>query len=191
MILWLTYLKRVVHNLLMSDLPIHLKMKGNKINMERYPVYHSLYDDFFWMENFGYPMFQRHIAAASVWGLIALRLADKKFLPFDYSYTAYASEPPGTISLSKSTKILEDEVLGTDVSFTPMYNSIEMLKKAAIKIGSERKALEDQSWTCKWRTDSLKIRDLNDRLMMAERALTDRDELFQRNCYKHLEIGGV
>ncbi|KAJ0986389.1 hypothetical protein J5N97_004745 [Dioscorea zingiberensis] len=148
---------------------------------EGYPVYHSLYDDFFWMENFGDPMFQRHIAAASVWGLIALRLADEKFLPFDY--TAYASE------LQRSTKILEDEVSGTDVSFAPLYNSIEILKKAAIKIGSERKALEDQSWTSKWRTDSLKIRDLNDRLIMAERALTDRDGLFQRNWYKHLVYG--
>uniref|UniRef100_A0A368UIK9 Peptidase M28 domain-containing protein n=1 Tax=Glycine max TaxID=3847 RepID=A0A368UIK9_SOYBN len=55
-----------------------------------YPVYHSLYDDFVWMEKFGDPMFQRHVAAASVWGLVALWLADEEFLPFDY--LSYAKE---------------------------------------------------------------------------------------------------
>lgn len=27
-----------------------------------YPVYHSMYDDFIWMEKFGDPMFHRHVA---------------------------------------------------------------------------------------------------------------------------------
>jgi N-acetylated-alpha-linked acidic dipeptidase len=27
-----------------------------------YAVYHSLYDDFIWMEKFGDPLFQRHVA---------------------------------------------------------------------------------------------------------------------------------
>ncbi|KAK8991444.1 hypothetical protein V6N11_062457 [Hibiscus sabdariffa] len=53
-----------------------------------FPVYHSMYDDYTWTENFGDPMFKRNIAAASVWGLVALRLADEEFLPFNYhSYT--------------------------------------------------------------------------------------------------------
>lgn len=47
-------------------------------------------------------------------------------------------------------------------------------------------AMEDQSWIPNWRTDSLKVRELNDRLMMAERAFTDPDGLFQRTWYKHL-----
>ncbi|KAF2285189.1 hypothetical protein GH714_038992 [Hevea brasiliensis] len=54
-----------------------------------YPVYHSMYDDFVWMKKFGDPMFQRHIAAASVWGLVALQLADEEFLPFNYLSYAY------------------------------------------------------------------------------------------------------
>lgn len=27
-----------------------------------YPVYHSMYDDYVWMEKFGDPMFHRHVA---------------------------------------------------------------------------------------------------------------------------------
>ena len=34
--------------------------------------------------------------------------------------------------------------------------------------------------------DPLKVRELNDRLMMAERAFADRDGLFERPWYKHL-----
>lgn len=49
-----------------------------------------MYDDFTWMEKFGDPMFQRHVAMASVLGLVALRLADEEFLPFNY--ISYASE---------------------------------------------------------------------------------------------------
>ncbi|KAG5547396.1 hypothetical protein RHGRI_013174 [Rhododendron griersonianum] len=49
-----------------------------------YPVYHSMYDDFTWMKKFGDPMFHRHVAAASVWGLVALKLADEELLPFNY-----------------------------------------------------------------------------------------------------------
>lgn len=36
---------------------------------------------------------------------------------------------------------------------------------------------------------ALKARELNDRLMMAERALTDRDGLSGRTWYKHLVYG--
>ncbi|KAJ0031469.1 hypothetical protein Pint_13290 [Pistacia integerrima] len=37
-----------------------------------------------------------------------------------------------------------------------------------------------------WRKDHSRVRELNDRLMMAERAFTDRDGLSGRPWYKHL-----
>src|ERR1051326_8240333 len=58
-----------------------------------YGVYHSAYDSFYWMDHFGDPGFQYHVAAAQVWGTMALRLADADGLPFDY--TDYASEIRG------------------------------------------------------------------------------------------------
>nr|XP_029120354.1 probable glutamate carboxypeptidase LAMP1 isoform X1 [Elaeis guineensis] len=146
-----------------------------------YPVYHSMYDDFVWMEKFGDPMFHRHVAVASIWGLVALRLADEEFLPFDY--ISYASE------LQRSTKIVEDDALGMPVTFAPLYKSIEELKKAATKIDNQIKALERNFLSLNWRKDPLKVRELNDRLMMAERAFTDRDGLFGREWYKHLIYG--
>lgn len=41
-------------------------------------------------------------------------------------------------------------------------------------------------WQSMWRKDKFKVRELNDRLMMAERAFTDQDGLPGRPWYKHL-----
>lgn len=46
--------------------------------------------------------------------------------------------------------------------------------------------VENKGWKSIWKKDQSKVRELNDRLMMAERALTDRDGLLERSWYKHL-----
>ncbi len=55
----------------------------------QYGVYHSMYDDHFWMEHFGDPGFKYHIVISDLWGLLALRLANADVLPFDFA--AYAA----------------------------------------------------------------------------------------------------
>ena len=55
-----------------------------------YGVYHSVYDSFYWMEQFGDPEFKRHQAMAKIWGLTTLKLADAPLLPFNFSF--YASQ---------------------------------------------------------------------------------------------------
>ncbi|CBI23457.3 unnamed protein product, partial [Vitis vinifera] len=49
-----------------------------------FPVYHTAFDSYNWMTNHGDPLFQRHVAVAGVWGLLALHLADDPILPFNY-----------------------------------------------------------------------------------------------------------
>ncbi|KAG8491519.1 hypothetical protein CXB51_014891 [Gossypium anomalum] len=144
-----------------------------------YPVYHSMYDDYTWMEKFGDPMFHRNVAVASVWGLVALRLADEEFLPFNYH--SYALE------LQKRAEDLENEMSDKGITFSPLFKSIEELSKAARKINYQKKEIKEaKGWTSMWRNDHVKVRELNDRLMMAERAFTDRDGLLRRLWYKHL-----
>ena len=50
-----------------------------------YGVYHSAYDDHFWMTSIGDPTFEYHIALTHIWGLVALRLANSDLLPFDFA----------------------------------------------------------------------------------------------------------
>jgi N-acetylated-alpha-linked acidic dipeptidase len=46
--------------------------------------------------------------------------------------------------------------------------------------------LQAENWSLKTRQYTLKVREINDRLMMAERAFTNREGLAGRPWYKHM-----
>jgi N-acetylated-alpha-linked acidic dipeptidase len=50
-----------------------------------YGVYHSAYDDFYWMNHFGDPGYKYHTLMTQLWGVTALRLANADLLPFDFA----------------------------------------------------------------------------------------------------------
>jgi N-acetylated-alpha-linked acidic dipeptidase len=51
-----------------------------------YGVYHSMYDDFYWMNHFGDPGYRYHQLMAQLWGVLALRLANAEILPLDFAF---------------------------------------------------------------------------------------------------------
>ena len=57
-----------------------------------YGVYHSMYDDYYWMSHIGDPTFEYQVALTRIWGVIALRLANANILPFDFGFNASALE---------------------------------------------------------------------------------------------------
>jgi N-acetylated-alpha-linked acidic dipeptidase len=57
-----------------------------------YGVYHSMYDDHYWMSHIGDPTFEYHVALTRIWGLVALRLANSDILPFDFGANGAALE---------------------------------------------------------------------------------------------------
>ena len=79
-----------------SDHTVFLNHLGRPvINLDftgDYGVYHSMYDDHYWMEHIGDPTFEYHIALTRIWGLVALRLANADVLPFDLGFNASALE---------------------------------------------------------------------------------------------------
>jgi len=50
-----------------------------------YGVYHSLYDSFYWMNQFGDPGYRVHTLLTQLWGVVALRLANAEVLPLDFA----------------------------------------------------------------------------------------------------------
>jgi len=57
-----------------------------------YGVYHSMYDDHYWMSHIGDPTLEYHVALTRMWGLVALRLANADILPFDFGFNGAALE---------------------------------------------------------------------------------------------------
>ena len=60
-------------------------MTASFVGDDYYPsIYHSVYDDFYWMEHFGDPGFRYHLLMSQFWGVTALRLANADVLPLDF-----------------------------------------------------------------------------------------------------------
>ncbi|KAJ4811317.1 Transferrin receptor protein 2 [Rhynchospora pubera] len=137
--------------------------------------YHTALDSFGWMETKGDPLFHRHLAIAEIWGLFAIRLADDLILPFDYQ--SYASQ------LEDYVHALRD-FLDEKLSLEPIHAAIMDLHNAANYAFTEGQKLELQQILG---DDAiLRIRTLNDRLMLAERSFLQEEGLDGRHWFKHL-----
>jgi N-acetylated-alpha-linked acidic dipeptidase len=63
----------------------HLGVPAVDVNFGgRYGVYHSTFDDFYWMENFCDPDFVIHATAAKLYTLLAMRAAGADVVPFTF-----------------------------------------------------------------------------------------------------------
>ena len=141
-----------------------------------YGVYHSAYDSFHWMTRFGDPTFAYHVAAAQLWGTVALRLADAHGLPFTYSdYGEQIRE-----FFNQSVKTAKSRKLATAFNEREMNEAIEDFSREAARVEKSREELLKSE-----RTSDEKLRRINDALIAAERALTDDQGLRGRPWYKH------
>ncbi len=156
-----------------------------------YGVYHSAYDDHFWMTAIGDPNFDYHIALTRIWGLVALRLANSDILPFDFAANGAALE--GFLAdLKRASKIdparlplqrLADRI----AAFTAAGEQLRELTLHDLAAGS---------------ADAQQIRGLNERLLQVESNWLDPEGIpgrpwFQhmlyaaRYTYAHLEFPGL
>lgn len=140
-----------------------------------YGVYHSQYDNFFWMSHFGDPQFRYHAAMSTIWGMAALRLANADILPFDYA--AYAKEisnyireieKKAAIPLASEIKFLLDRVDGFENAAERLNQRIKNLLNSEASISSDA-------------TNSI-----NSALIKAERCFRTEEGIPQRPWYKHL-----
>ncbi|GFP89898.1 probable glutamate carboxypeptidase 2, partial [Phtheirospermum japonicum] len=143
-----------------------------------FPVYHTAFDSYDWMTKVGDPLFQRHVAVAGIWGLVALHLADDPILPFNY--LSYANE------LQEYNNIL-NTLSGGTISLHPITSAIQEFVSAVNETEEEVKKLRmDQNMD---ESTVLRRRMLNDRLMLTERGFLDSDGLPGRQWFKHLIYG--
>ncbi len=146
-----------------------------------YGVYHSAYDSFYWMAHFGDPTFQYHVAAAQIWGTIALRLADAAGLPFDY--TDYASQLREFVNETKRLAVRHK--LADSFDAKSLLNAVDNFADEAAKVDKRRHSEVLDAEKSSGGDAIARLRRLNDALMQAERALIDDRGLHGRTWFKH------
>jgi N-acetylated-alpha-linked acidic dipeptidase len=138
-----------------------------------YGVYHSMYDDFYWMNHFGDPGYRYHTAMSQLWGTLAMRLADADILPFDFE--AYAK---------KIREFVKEEQAKPGASANV---DLTLLLKSLDDFEAEGKAL-DVAATKKLasgKLDATQVDEVNRAIMQVERNWLTQEGIPGRPWFKH------
>jgi N-acetylated-alpha-linked acidic dipeptidase len=139
-----------------------------------YGVYHSLYDDFYWMKTFGDPTFDYHATLAKVLGTLALRLDEADVLPFDYPTYAAA------ITRATNDMISRANQLGIqDAATQAVADASARLTASAAHLAQ---ALQRPGYAS---FDAATQNRINHELVSVEQALLAPEGLVGRPWYKH------
>ena len=141
-----------------------------------YGVYHSAYDDFFWMNHFGDPGYRYHTLMSELWGVLALRLANADLLPFDFaSYAANVRQ------------FVNELVKGKDMSqldLKPVLEAIDEFEDAGKRLNaSASRALASDT------VDPKLAATINHGAMQVERNWLNPDGIPGRPWFKHILYG--
>jgi len=133
-----------------------------------YGVYHSAFDDFAWFKRFGDPDFAYEQEMARVFGLAALRLADRDVLPFDYEN--YGKEVAAYVRTAQGRA---EKTFGKTPSFSAALEAADRFARAGAAISREQPKNSDEAVA------------VNRALREAERALLLPKGLPGRPWFRH------
>ena len=152
-----------------------------------YGVYHSAYDSFYWMSHFGDPNFVYHVAAAQLWGTVAMRLADAAGLPLDYRDYAsqirdFFNECMKTAKRRKLAAALDEKPMNKALqSFADEAEHIEKARQETVG-ELERTRVEAND---RYPRAVTRLKRINEALLAVERSLTDERGLRGRTWFVH------
>ena len=144
-----------------------------------YGVYHSLYDDYAWMERYGDPGFRYHAAMSRLWGLLAMRFAQADVLPLDYAL--YASEVGAY--LQGLEKIAAADFFANNLQ--PLTQKCQAWQVASVRVTNQLEARR-AAGAVDAAGYHLSAAQLNARLLAEERALLDDQGIPGRPWFRHL-----
>jgi N-acetylated-alpha-linked acidic dipeptidase len=141
-----------------------------------YGVYHSVYDNYFWMTHFGDPGLRYTAALAKIWARMIIDLACRPILPLDYE--TYAHELRTHVS---------DWALKHDPRKEKAEGLLAGLGKMEKAASTVRPYLFDPEKAGRIGADDL--RQINRLLISLERDFTKPQGIPGRPWYKHLVFG--
>jgi N-acetylated-alpha-linked acidic dipeptidase len=152
----------------------------------RYGVYHSIYDDFNWMETHGDPEFLTHVMAARLYTVLAMRAAAAEVVPLTFVPYGEALHE----ELDDLRRIVERKARAAG----PERHSRPIGFKGLPRLIDSVRAFEAQAESLDRATAALAARDgatserlsrVNDALMRIERTFLLEDGLPGRAWFKH------
>jgi N-acetylated-alpha-linked acidic dipeptidase len=137
-----------------------------------YGVYHSVYDDFYWMEHFADPGFHYHALMTRYWGVLALRMANAQVLPYDFAFYGKRIR-----QFAEELKVPQ----GAPLDLKPMIASATAFEQAAAKLDTQL-AERLQSGNL----DPALADKINHQLMQVDRNWLDREGIPGRPWFRQI-----
>ena len=137
-----------------------------------YGVYHSQYDDYYWMAHIGDPGFRYMTAMAEVWGRLALRLANADVYPLDFAL--YADRVDGFL-----TAIQQQPGVAENLDLAPALDAVAAWKREAGQLNQAiARELERPG-------EGARLQEVNELLLSAEKAFLLEQGIPNRPWFKH------
>src|SRR5579859_191994 len=138
-----------------------------------YGVYHSMYDDFYWMNHFGDPGYRYHTLMSQLWGALSLRLANSDVLPYDFAF--YAGQIRDYVhDLDAASHV------SSHVNLDGLYQRISEFEESAQQLNATTDRV-----LASGQVDSASAENLNRSLMQVEHNWCDPAGIPGRPWFKH------
>ncbi|MBN3309437.1 NALDL protein, partial [Amia calva] len=152
-----------MHYLGITSMDIAYTYDKTKTRARIYPAYHTAYDTFDYVKKYIDPGFMSHEAVARTAGGVLLRLADSLILPLNASDYAESLES----YLDTALKNFTDNLNAHQISLAGLQGAVLRFRAAATQLEKEIREIDPD------KESPLKVRRINDQLMLLERAFLD------------------
>lgn len=137
--------------------------------------YHSIYDSYAWMQKYGDPEFNIHIAMGRWLALLTYHLADDPIIPFEpMTYVLEMQQ-----AVSKLQDVAVNSKCCTTLDVTSVSKAIETFQKAAFALDTDQTKTVDAG-------NQNDIERINKRYKNFQRAFVGQGGLPGREFYKHI-----
>ncbi|XP_003978377.1 aminopeptidase NAALADL1 [Takifugu rubripes] len=165
-----------VHYLGITALDMSYTYDRSKTNARIYPAYHTAYDTFDYCSKYIDPGFLSHQAVARTAGNILIRMADSLVLPLNCSDYAESLED----YLKTAVSLYQEKLQTWNISMEPLQSAVANFRKAATQMDQMIHSSDLANET------PLKVRKINDQLMLLDRAFLDPLAFPDKYAFRHV-----
>ncbi|XP_068994611.1 aminopeptidase NAALADL1 [Embiotoca jacksoni] len=165
-----------VHYLGITSMDFSYTYDRSKTNARIYPAYHTAYDTFDYASKYIDPGFVSHQAVARTAGNVLIRLADSLVLPLNCSDYAESLED----YLNTAVTLYQEPLQARMISMEPLKHAVASFRQAADNLEELIHSSDLANET------PLKVRKINDQLMLLDRAFLNPLAFPDKYAFRHV-----